>query len=92
MVPVEVPPEWLKATTDPPVVRLLLLASRPCKVRVMLDPEFTVAEETETKELAKLMAPGVTVTLGNVEVMETPPMVPVMVVAVPATTPVKLAV
>lgn len=92
MVPVLVPPERLNTTVDPPAVRLLLLESRAVKVRVILAPELTVAEDTLTKELAKLIAPGVTVTVGKVEVTETPPMVPVMVVADPAVTPVKLAV
>lgn len=92
MLPVEVPPAWEKTTTDPPVERMLLFESRPCKVKVMLDPELTVVDETLNSELAIEIVPGVTVTLGNADVIFTPPIVPLMVVAVPARTPVKVAV
>lgn len=91
IVPVDVPPVDVKATVDPPVDNKLLLESRAVKVRVTVEPEFTVPADTLTVEFARLMGPAVTVTVGRVLVTETPPMVPVMVVAVPATTPVKVA-
>lgn len=69
-----------------------MFESLACSVRVTVDPELTVALETVTVELAKLMGPEMTVTVGRVLVTATPPMVPVIVVAVPLTTPVKLAV
>lgn len=69
----------------------MLLASREVKVRVTVLPEATVLEDTLTVELAVLMRPDVTAMVGKVEVILVPPMVPVMVVAVPAITPVKVA-
>lgn len=91
MVPVEVPPLRLNTTVAPPVVRLFPAASRACKVRVTVLPDCTVAEETETMDVAELIAPGVTVMVGMVVVTGVPPMVAAMVVAVPATRPVKVA-
>ena len=48
IVPVEVPPEFVKTTVDPPEVKLFPAASLPCNVKVMLAPEFTVVLETLT--------------------------------------------
>lgn len=91
-VPVLVPPVRENTTVDPPVVRLFPAASLACKVRVTLDPEATVALETEIKEVAVAMVPGVTVTVGKVVVTAVPPTVAVIVVPVPTRTPVKTAV
>ena len=89
--PVEVPPEFVKTTVEPPEVKLFPAASRPCKVRVMLAPELTVELDTLTTDCASEITPGVTVTVGSVDVIATPPMVPVIVVDVPLTIPVKVA-
>ena len=52
----------------------------------------TVPAETLIVVLVALTAPGVTVIVGSSELIETPPMVPVIVVAVPEATPVNVAV
>jgi hypothetical protein len=58
-----------------------------------VDPEITVPPpDTVTCEWAVVMAPGVTVIVGNVEVTVLPPMVALIVFAVPASTAVKVAV
>ncbi len=61
-------------------------------MRVILDPEATEEFETLMSDVEVAITPGVTVTVGNVVVTDTPFTVPVMVVAVPAKTPVKTAV
>lgn len=91
MVPVDVPPLRLNTTVAPPVVRLFPDASLACKVRVTVEPEFTVAEDTLIKEVLAEMPPGLTVTVGMVVVTGDPPMVAPIVVALPATRPVKVA-
>ena len=58
----------------------------------MFDPEAIVPIETETKDWENEAAPGVTVIVGRVEVTEEPPIVPLIVVAVPETAPVKVEV
>ncbi len=73
-------------------MRLLLAASLACKVKVTFPPETTVAEDTETTEFTTEGAPGFTVTVGKVEEMVVPPIVAPMLVGVPETDPVKLAV
>lgn len=62
------------------------------KVRVTKEEEATVPAETVTRELERDAAPGVTVMVGNVLVIALPPMVALMVVGVPETWPVKVAV
>ena len=47
-VPVDVPPEYAKATVCPPVVRLLLLESLACNVTPVLVPDAMVALVTVT--------------------------------------------
>ena len=92
IVPVEVPPLRLKTMVDPPVVKLLPAASRAVRVRVAVEPEVTVPLETLTKEVAALITPGLTVTVGIVEVTALPPIVDAIVVADPLTKPVNVAV
>jgi hypothetical protein len=58
---------------------------------VIVLPEITEAEETLIVEVVALIAPGVTVTAGSVEVTALPPTVAPIVVAVPATAPVNVA-
>lgn len=91
MVPVEDPPERVKATANPPLVRALSFASLAVKVRVEFDPEAMVLAETLMSELANENPPGVTVTVGSVEVSAEPLIVAAIVVADPAVVPVKEA-
>ena len=53
-------------------------------------PEEMLLAETASVEVAALMAPGLTVMVGKVEVSIPPFTVTLMVVAVPETSPVKL--
>lgn len=92
MVPVLVPPLFVKTTVEPPVVKLFPAASFALNVRVTALPDVTVAEETDKVEVTAEMAPGLTVTVGSAVLTKVPPMVARMLVAVPLTTPVKLAV
>ncbi len=82
----------MNTTLAPPSVKLLPAASRACKVSVTALPDATVGADTVTTELAAEIGPGVTASVGSVEVTTTPSMVAPIVVAVPAITPVKLAV
>ena len=91
MLPVEVPPDLVNTTVDPPVVKLFPAASLAVSVNVIPAPDCTVLVETLTKEVAGLMAPALTVTVGEAVVTDTPPMVAKIEVAVPAVTPVKTA-
>jgi hypothetical protein len=61
-------------------------------VTVPLVPEAIVAAETPIVEFARDTAPGTTVTVGSVDVTADPPTVAPMLRAVPASTPVKVAV
>lgn len=61
-------------------------------MRVSVDPEATVPDETVTDELAKETAPGLTVIVGIEEVTVLAPIVALTVVALPAVVPVKVAV
>ncbi len=91
-VPVEVPPERVKATTAPPTIMEFPAASFADKVATIDDPEVTVFEDTLTKEVNPLGDPGLTVMVGKLEVTAVPPMVAEIFVGVPDTTPVKVAV
>jgi len=91
-VPLDPPPERLKLTAEPPVVRLFPEASLACKVTVEVAPAKITAGVTLTVDLAKLIDPAVTVTVGKAEVRAFPAIVAPILVAVPAKTPVKLAV
>jgi hypothetical protein len=90
--PVEVPPVAENATLEPPVVSKFPAASRLVRVRVTEFPEFTVAALRETVEVTSEIGPGRTCTVGDAVVTKEPPMVAWIVVAVPARTPVKVAV
>lgn len=92
ILPVEVPPERENTTVKPPAVKLLPLASLAVKVKLIEFPDKTVGLDTVTKDCDNENAPGLTVIVGKVEVMANPPTVALIVVAVPETTPVKVAV
>jgi hypothetical protein len=91
-VPVLVPPEVANTTVDPPVLRLLPAASLACSVSVTASPDATVAFDTLTTDPAVEISPTVTWTVGSVVVTAAPPIVAPIVRAVPARTPVKVAV
>lgn len=90
-VPVEVPPEFPNKILDPPTITLFPAESRPCKVAVTVFPELTVAAETVTTDEDTEILPGTTVTVGSEVDTLTPLTVAPIVVAVPATIPVKEA-
>ena len=76
----------------PPAVRLLAFESLAWKVKVTLEPCETVDEDTVTVDCAEEIPPGSTVTVGSVDETAVPPIVAVIVVAVPGVLPVKVAV
>ena len=78
--------------TAPPVVKLFPAASFACSVTVVDEPVTTEANDTPTVDVATEIAPGVTVTVGIAVVTATPPIVALIVVAVPDVTPVNVAV
>ena len=90
-VPVEVPPELPKVMVSPLVIRLFA-ASRAVRVATTALPEATLAADTAKVDVAREGAPLPTVTLGLPLVIALPLIFPDTVVAVPATTPVKLEV
>ena len=90
--PVDTPPERENATVLPPVTLALPFASLAVRVNVMVWPDATVEEETVTVEVAADGIPGITITVGKVEVIGVPPIEAAMVVPVPDTAPVKLEV
>jgi hypothetical protein len=79
-------------TVSPPAGRLLPAASLARNVTVTELPEATVLFDTVTDEVEVETEPGVTVMVGAVDVTAAALIVAPMVVAVPAVTPVKLAV
>jgi hypothetical protein len=91
-VPLAVPPERVNATVSPPAVSWFPAASFAVRVTVEVAAEAIVAAETVISDWASETAPGVTVTVGSVEVIAEPPIVEVIVVAVPEVVPVKVAV
>ena len=66
--------------------------SLACIVSVVALPDVTVALSTVTREVLTEIAPGVTVMVGSVVLMGLPPIVAPMLLAVPAVTPVNVAV
>ena len=68
------------------------MVSFACKVSVTPLPELTEVADAVMSDCATEMVPGVTVSVGEVVVTVTPPMVALIEVAVPATTPVNEAV
>jgi len=88
-----VPPVTVNATVDPPVGNALPAASRACSVSVAVPPDTTVPVDTETCDVAVEMVPGVTVTVGSgADATGAALIVAPIVVAVPAITPVNVAV
>ena len=92
ITPVLVPPARVNPTVSPPVGRLFPAASFACSVSVTAVPEATVPLETVTSDVATEAGPAITMIVGSVEVTGLPLIVAPMVVAPPATTPVKVAV
>src|SRR5690242_13043741 len=92
MVPPLVPPVTVNATVDPPVVNALPAASRAVSVSVAVPPAPIVSLDTVTTDVAAEITPGVTVTVGGVEATGAELIVAPTVVAVPARTPVNVAV
>jgi hypothetical protein len=90
-VPVDVPVELEKVIVSPPVVRVLPAISFACTVTVIPEPEATEVVEAVMTEVTGLAGPGSTVTVGKVVITELPAIVALMVVAVPARAPVKVA-
>ena len=91
-VPVLTPPLRVKTTVSPPVLREFPAASRPCKVATIALPDATDAALSVTVEVTAEIAPAETVTVGDPEVTVVAFTVALIVVAVPARTPVKIAV
>lgn len=67
---------------------MLPAASLACRVRVLLEPEEMVLEDTATVEVFTEAGPGVTVREGATELTNVPPIVAVILVALPARSPV----
>jgi hypothetical protein len=91
-LPFEVPPDFETTTVSPPLVSGFAFASFAVTVTVEVAPDWIEAALTETVDCASERAPGVTATVGSVEVTAEPPIVPLIVVAVPAVVPVNVAV
>ena len=92
ILPVDDPPLDVIVTVAPPLESTFPAASFPVKVRVTALPDKTVEAETAKSEVLELIVPGVTVTVGIEVVTVTPPMVAAIFVALPAKTPVTVAV
>ena len=80
-----------KPTVKPPLVCWFPAASLAVNVTVAVVPDTMLVEETDTMDWDRLTTPGVTVIVGKVEVTALPPMVAVMVRALPAVVPVNVA-
>lgn len=91
-LPLDVPPLLENAIVDPPLVNKLAFESFAVRVTVIALPEAIVEFETDTMDCEREIAPGLTVTVGRAEVILDPPIVAVIVVAVPEATPVNVAV
>lgn len=92
IVPVEVPPEFEKTIVAPPLVTVLPAASLPVSVTTTPEPLATVLLATDTTELVAEIIPGKTDTVGKLVATGVPLTFALILVAVPAKTPVKLAV
>ena len=92
IVPVLVPPDAVNAIVAPPVVRLFPAASFAWRVRVAAAPEEMTPLDVVTTDVAAEIAPGVTAIVGIAVPTGVPFTVAPIVVAVPANTPVKVAV
>ena len=92
MFPVLVPFATENTTASPPDERSFPAASRAWRVTVEVEPDATLAADTVTVEVDSETPPVVTAIVGRVVATATPPIVAPMVWAVPAPTPVKVAV
>src|SRR5205807_3843326 len=92
IVPVLVPPDRLNATVSPPVVRLFPAPSLAWSVSVAVAPDTTVPLDVVTEIGRASCREGVTVMVGSAAVTGLPPMVALIVVAVPAVPPVNVPV
>lgn len=84
IVPSLVPAPLVNTTASPPAVSRLAEASRADSVSVTAEPAVTVPAETATVDCAGEAAPGPTVIVGAMEVTGEPPIVALVVRAVPA--------
>ena len=87
IVPVLVPLLLVNTTVLPPVVMLLLFASRANSVSVAAVPEFIVDADVVISEVAVEIGPGVTANVGSVVVTALPSIVAVTCVADPEINP-----
>ena len=87
-----VPPATASVTTPALALRLLPAASFAWTVTLTVDPAATVGDDTDTVDCESETAPGVTLMVGIVVEMATPPIVPENVFAVPDSMPLKVAV
>ena len=91
IVPVLDPPDLLNSIVAlPPVIRFEF-ASLAVRVKVAFELDAMVAELTVTTDVAAEMAPGMTVTVGGVDVTGDPPIVAEIVVGLPEIMPVNMA-
>ena len=67
------PVERVNTTVSPPLVRLFPTESLACSRNVSLPPEAIEPAETDTIDWAVTAFPGMTVTVGGVEVTGLPP-------------------
>ena len=75
IVPSLVPAPIVKTTESPPVVNTFPDPSRAVSVKVTVPPDWALAVDTDTSDWASDTGPGVTVTVGKVDVTELPPIV-----------------
>jgi len=90
-VPLETPPPTPKRTVKPPAGSWLPPASFAVSVTVAVVADAILVGAMAMIDWERLTGPMVTVTVGNVEVTALPPMVAVMVSALPAVVPMKVA-
>ena len=82
---------FVKRTMLPPLVKKFPFASFAVSVSRVLVPEAIELVPTVTNDCAKEALPGITEIVGRALVMFKPPILAESVVAVPASTPVKVA-
>ena len=91
MAPVLVPPANPNTTVAPPVVSAFPAASLACKNSVSTPPDVSDAANTVTVDVAAEMAPAPTVIVGSAVPTGVALTVAPIVVALPAVTPVNVA-
>ncbi len=92
IVAVLLPPFVVNKTESPPLETWFPFPSFAVNVSVIVEPEATVDAETEVTEVKTEADAGVTVIVGMELVTAEPPIAALSVVAVPASTPVNVAV